>query len=185
LLLDGQPATPARWRQLRRNYGVVAQDDNLMSGSIADNIGFFDPDLDMQRVYSAAERAQVHSDIWRMPMRYMALIGDMGSMLSGGQKQRVLLARALYREPRVLLLDEGTANLDADLEEDIADVVDSLTITRIVVAHRKPLVRRAHRVFCVARKAGDKLGPSFVAESSKSALTADLRRHETAKPKLV
>ena len=145
--LDGQRATPERWRAWRNVVGVVAQDDRLLSGTLADNIGAFDPDLDMQRVVAAAVAAQVHNDVVRMPMQYLTLVGDMGSTLSGGQRQRILLARALYRKPKILILDEGTANLDEQNEGLIADLIDELPITRIVVAHRPALLRRAKRVY--------------------------------------
>lgn len=148
--LDGQPASPALWRSWRENVGVVAQDDRLLSGTIADNIAFFDPDLDMERVQQAAFAAQVHEDIARMPMQYLSLVGDMGSALSGGQKQRILLARALYRRPSILVLDEGTANLDVQTEEVIADLIAQLPITRIVIAHRPALLERADRVLVMA-----------------------------------
>jgi ATP-binding cassette subfamily B protein RaxB len=147
--LDGNPADADLWRAWRKHVGVVAQDDRLLSGTIADNIAFFDPELDMARVLAAATAAQVHDEIMRSPMQYLGLVGDMGSTLSGGQRQRVLLARALYTQPRVLLLDEGTANLDETTEEAIADVIEKLPITRIVVAHRPALIRRANRVFRV------------------------------------
>jgi ATP-binding cassette, subfamily B, bacterial CvaB/MchF/RaxB len=147
--LDGQRATHERWRAWRNHVGVVAQDDRLLSGTTADNISGFDPDLDMQRVMAAAIAAQVHADIVRAPMQYLTLVGDMGSTLSAGQRQRVLLARALYRQPKILILDEGTANLDEQNEELIADLIDQMQITRIVVAHRPALLRRAKRVFTV------------------------------------
>ena len=143
--LDGLPATPALWREWRSQIGVVAQDDQLISGSIADNIAFFDPDLDMERVLAAAEAARVHQDIIRMPMQYLSLVGDMGSALSGGQRQRILLARALYRQPKLLLLDEGTANLDEQTEREIVDLIQSMPITRIAIAHRPALIMAATR----------------------------------------
>jgi len=102
---------------------------------------------DMAKVQAAAMAAQVHDDILRTPMQYLTLVGDMGSTLSGGQRQRVLLARALYRQPRVLFLDEGTANLDEETEAAVADIIAALPITRVVVAHRPALVQRASRVF--------------------------------------
>ncbi|MFN7109895.1 MAG: ATP-binding cassette domain-containing protein, partial [Brevundimonas sp.] len=110
----------------------------------------FDPDLDMARVEQVATAAQVHDDIARMPMQYLSLVGDMGSTLSGGQRQRVLLARALYRRPQILILDEGTANLDVQTEEIIADLISALPITRLVVAHRPALLKRAQRIMVMA-----------------------------------
>ncbi|MEO9969179.1 MAG: peptidase domain-containing ABC transporter [Hyphomonadaceae bacterium] len=147
--LDGRTAMPELYRAWRANVGVVSQDDQLLSGTIADNIAFFDPDLDMELVRQAAVAAQVHEDIQLMPMQYLSLVGDMGSTLSGGQRQRVLLARALYRRPKLLFLDEGTANLDPETEAQIADLIEQLPITRIVVAHRPALVEKASHVYSV------------------------------------
>lgn len=146
ILLDGHEATPERWRAWRAQMGVVIQDDRLLSGTLVDNIAFFDPELNMERVTAAAVMARIHDDISRMPMGYLSLVGDMGSTLSGGQKQRVLLARALYRQPRLLILDEGTANLDVESEAMIADLIQAMGITRLVVAHRPALLSRASRV---------------------------------------
>ncbi len=147
--LDGLPAKAELWRAWRSQVGVVAQDDRLLSGTLADNIAFFDPDMNMAKVQEAAMAAQVHGDIDRMPMKYLTLVGDMGSSLSGGQRQRILLARALYRNPKVLILDEGTANLDPATEELIAQLVAQMPITRIVVAHRPALVQRARTLLVV------------------------------------
>ncbi|GAA0770944.1 peptidase domain-containing ABC transporter [Actinomadura yumaensis] len=169
ITLDGQTATPDLWRAWREQVGVVAQDDRLLSGTIADNIAFFDPDLDMVRVQQAAHAAQVHEDIVRMPMQYLSLVGDMGSTLSGGQKQRVLLARALYRQPRILILDEGTANLDVATEEVIADLIAQLPITRIVVAHRPALLKRADRLLVVKDGGVVELKPDHLATAPEIA----------------
>jgi ATP-binding cassette subfamily B protein RaxB len=83
----------------------------------------------------------------KMPMAYQSLIGDMGAALSAGQRQRIMLARALYRDPDALFLDEGTANLDEENEAAIGDLIAKLPITRVVIAHRPALIERADIVF--------------------------------------
>lgn len=150
ILLDGAVATTMAWPAWRDHVGVVAQNDQLLTGTLADNISFFDPLLDMEKVQRAAAAARIHDDIVRMPMQYLSVVGDMGAALSGGQRQRVLLARALYRDPEVLFLDEGTANLDPETESEIAELIAAMSITRIVVAHRPALVDAADAVFRVA-----------------------------------
>lgn len=150
IYLDGRRATLDGWRAWRQQIGVVAQDDRLMSGSVAENIAFFDPSMNMTLVTAAAQAAGIHDEIARMPMQYSSLIGDMGSSLSGGQRQRVLLARALYRKPRLLFLDEGTANLDEAGETAIAELISSLPITRVAIAHRPALIQRASRVIHIS-----------------------------------
>ncbi len=133
-------------RPWRKMVGAVMQDDRLLSGTLADNISFFDPDIDMEKVQKAADSADIHEEIMKMPMKYMTLVGDMGSALSGGQIQRVLLARALYPDPLALFLDEGTANLDVQSEIRIAETIGRMHITRVAVAHRPELLRRADRL---------------------------------------
>lgn len=143
VLIDGVPLADLRLRDWRQSLGVVMQDDKLMSGTIADNISFFDPQMDMARIMKAAKAARIHDEIAAIPMNYLSMVGDMGSILSGGQKQRVLLARALYHEPKVLFLDEGTANLDEQTEREIADVISAMTLTRVIIAHRPEFINRA------------------------------------------
>ena len=109
LLIGGIPLAQLGLRAWRDMVGVVMQDEPLFSGSISDNISFFDLQPDMDWVVHCARVASVHDEIEAMPMGYHTLIGDMGSSLSGGQKQRILLARALYKRPKILLLDEATS----------------------------------------------------------------------------
>ena len=168
VLLDGRPARPEMWRSWRSRVGVVAQDDRLLSGTIADNIAFFDPDLDMAAVLRVAKAARIHEEILRMPMQYLSLVGDMGSALSGGQRQRILLARALYRKPKVLFLDEGTANLDQEAERQVVELIAALPITRIIVAHRPALIDIADAVYRVADGQVQPM-PSALAEVARRA----------------
>jgi ATP-binding cassette subfamily B protein RaxB len=131
----------------RSLFGVVMQEDQVFSGSITDNITFFNPTPDFPRAELAARQAAVHEEIAAMPMGYETLIGDMGSALSGGQKQRLLLARALYREPTYLLLDEATSHLDILNEKRVNAAIRDLQITRIVIAHRPETIMSADRIF--------------------------------------
>jgi ATP-binding cassette subfamily B protein RaxB len=133
-------------RSVRTLVGAVMQDDQLFAGSVADNISFFDPEMDQVRIEHAARLAAVHDEIAAMPMGYHSLIGDMGSSLSGGQKQRVILARALYRNPKLLFLDEATSHLDVVKERLVNDAVKALSLTKVIVAHRPETIASADRV---------------------------------------
>lgn len=133
-------------RNIRAIVGAVMQDDRLFAGSIADNISFFDPDFDLDRIEAAARLASIHDEIAAMPMGYHSLIGDMGSSLSGGQKQRVILARALYRDPKLLFLDEATSHLDVTKERLVNDAVRQLQLTKVLIAHRPETINSADRL---------------------------------------
>jgi len=147
VVLDGASIRGVRRHAWRESFGTVMQDDTLLAGSIAENIAFFDATIDMDRVREAARDASIAGEIEAMPMEYGTLVGDMGAQLSGGQRQRILIARALYRKPKIILFDEGTANLDAENETRIAEVLANLAPTRIVVAHRSHLVSVADIVY--------------------------------------
>jgi ATP-binding cassette subfamily B protein RaxB len=132
--------------RFRKLVGTVMQDDQLFAGSIADNICFFDPTPDAAAIERYARIAAVHDDIAAMPMAYNTLIGDMGAALSGGQRQRILLARALYKQPKILFLDEATSALDVQKERAVSEAVRSLQLTRIIIAHRPETIASAERV---------------------------------------
>jgi len=126
--------------------GTVMQDDQLFAGSITDNISFFDPMADPDWIEECARIAAVLSDIEAMPMGFHTLIGDMGGSLSGGQRQRILLARALYKRPKILFLDEATSALDVEREREVNQAIKQLALTRIIVAHRPETIASASRV---------------------------------------
>jgi ATP-binding cassette, subfamily B, bacterial CvaB/MchF/RaxB len=149
VLIDGYTIGALGISSLREQVGVVMQDDQLLSGSIQENISFFDTVFDPIWVQRCAEAAGIQNDIMRMPMGYHTLVGDMGGALSGGQRQRILLARALYRKPRILFLDEGTAHLDPAMEQQVNAEIGKLAITRVIIAHRPQTVAAADRVLVV------------------------------------
>jgi ATP-binding cassette subfamily B protein RaxB len=146
ILVGETPLKRLGVERLREMVGTVLQDDSLFAGSIADNISFFDPSPDREWIAECAQRAAISEDILQMPMGYNTLVGDMGTVLSGGQKQRILLARALYKRPRILFLDEATSHLDIDKEKQVNEAVKALNITRVIIAHRPETIVTASRV---------------------------------------
>lgn len=144
--IDGMDIRRHGLAEYRDLLGAVMQEDSLFAGTIADNIAFFDSGATLEKVVAAAKLAELHDDIVAMPMGYESLVGDMGSSLSGGQRQRLVLARALYRTPRILILDEATSQLDQACEARIDRAVRQLDISRIIISHRPSTVAMADRV---------------------------------------
>ena len=130
----------------RAMTGCVMQDDHLFTGTIAENISFFDAQARQEDIEAAAIAAGIHGDVVAMPMGYHTFIGDMGSSLSGGQQQRLYLARAIYKRPQILVLDEATSHLDVATERRVNDAIKAMNITRIVIAHRPETIASADRV---------------------------------------
>lgn len=150
VLVDGLPLNRFGYKSFHSQIAAVLQEDSLLAGTLADNIALFDESVDMERVIGAAIAASIHSDIEQMSMQYETLVGDMGSTLSGGQKQRVLLARALYRQPKILVMDEGTAHLDTKHERAVNEGISAMGITPIIIAHRKETIEAAERILVMA-----------------------------------
>jgi ATP-binding cassette subfamily B protein RaxB len=134
----------------RSQIACVLQEDRLFAGSIAENIAVFDPQFDDKWVEECARIAAIDEDILKMPMGFETLVGDMGSALSRGQIQRLFLARALYRRPSILFLDEATSHLDSKNEATINNAVGALRITRVIVAHRQSTIDMADRQISLA-----------------------------------
>ena len=146
ILYGGVPIRQLGLVRARKEFGAVMQEDCLLTGSILENICFFAALPDVERIKECARIAQLHEAIQSMPMGYQTRVGDMGSGLSGGQKQRLLLARALYKSPRVLALDEATSHLDGENEREVARELATLKMTRIIIAHRAETIAGAQRV---------------------------------------
>lgn len=142
----GRPLLQLGLDNYRRIVGTVMQDDTLFSGTLADNISFFGVDHDIGRIEACARLVNLHAEILGMPMEYDSLVGGIGTSLSGGQKQRLLLARALYKRPRILVLDEATSHLDMPNEKAVNLAIKNMQLTRIIIAHRPETVASAQRV---------------------------------------
>jgi ATP-binding cassette subfamily B protein RaxB len=151
---------------LRARLGVVLADDQLFVGTIEDNISFFDPKHDPARVRACARAAMIDRDIDAMPMQYNTMVGSLAHALSAGQKQRILLARALYRGPQILFLDEAFDQLDLALESKITDQLRRLKLGVVIVSHRPETIRAVDRI---VKLAGATPEPSRKAETAQSA----------------
>lgn len=147
VLVDGMPINRFGYKQFYEQVGAVLQDDHLFAGSLADNVTLFDDVPDMNLVADCIRAAALEDDVASMPMRLDTLVGDMGSSLSGGQRQRLLLARALYRRPKLLVMDEGTSHLDPAREQMVNAAIAELGVTRIVIAHRLETILSADTIY--------------------------------------
>lgn len=144
--VNHQQTFPCPENCFRKKMAAVMQNDQLFTGTIQDNIAFFDEIPVKKNIEFAAKIAQIHDTIIEMPMQYNSYIGDMGSALSGGQKQRIILARALYKKPEVLFMDEATSHLDKVNELRINEALSNLNLIQVIVAHRQETINMASRV---------------------------------------
>jgi ATP-binding cassette subfamily B protein RaxB len=147
LLINGINIKHIGLERYRKKIGIVLQNNNyLSSGSIVDNITNFKDDYDVEKVIDVTKKACIHADIEILNMNYDTNIGDISNSLSGGQIQRILLAKALYREPNILFIDEGTSSLDISLEKEIIENLKKEKMTKITVAHREESKKMADRI---------------------------------------
>ncbi|ABN61671.1 peptidase domain-containing ABC transporter [Shewanella baltica] len=147
VLFDGIDIRKIGLVRYRKLIGSVMQNDSLLSGTLTENISFFDEIYNQSKVEYSCRLASIHDDIENLPMGYQTLIGDMGIQLSGGQVQRILLARALYLQPRILVLDEATSNLDINNEQRVNSGINSLPVTRILVTHRESTLSYVDKIY--------------------------------------
>ncbi|CAH7226907.1 putative COLICIN V SECRETION ABC TRANSPORTER [Vibrio chagasii] len=145
IYLDGIDIQKLDKTTYRSHLGSVMQNDTLLSGTLSENITMFDSPYDEERLKESCRHANILAEIQRLPLGFYSLVGDMGSSFSGGQLQRIFLARALYKQPKVLCLDESTSHLDANNEAIINQHVQQLNITRIIIAHRAETIASATR----------------------------------------
>ncbi|UYH50878.1 peptidase domain-containing ABC transporter [Candidatus Kirkpatrickella diaphorinae] len=150
---NGVALTPQNRQAYRARIAGVMQDDILLSGNIAENIASFDEEIDFTRVMTCAAQAQILDDIENLPMGFETRVSEMGATMSGGQRQRIIFARALYRQPDILFLDEATSHLDPTAERRIEATIDDLAVTRVIVTHRQETVARARFRFSMGADA--------------------------------
>lgn len=148
--IDGRAISAWGPKAVRKAMGVVMQDDDLLSGTIAENVAFFNSQIDMDRVWDSLEAACLKDEVMAMPMKAETYVGDMGGALSGGQRQRLLIARALYKRPSILMMDEATSHLDVENEKKINEALKKLNITRVIIAHRPETICAADRIFDIS-----------------------------------
>jgi ATP-binding cassette subfamily B protein len=148
VMIDGRDLRQIDRRSVRRHVGVVSQDVVLFHDTILGNIAWGDPRPDPAKAEEAARKANAHDFIARLPDGYLHLLGDRGAGLSGGQRQRLAIARALYRDPKLLVLDEATSALDPESERVVQQALEVLMAgrTTLIIAHRLSTVRNADRI---------------------------------------
>jgi ATP-binding cassette subfamily B protein len=153
ILFDHVDLKTLNYREVRRKIGLVLQENHLFSDTILRNISFGDPEPDFDRVLRAAQLANAHDFIARLPLGYETQIGETGLALSGGQKQRVCIARALYHDPPVLIFDEATSALDSESERAIQENLGRLMAgrTSLVIAHRLSTIRDADSILVLEK----------------------------------
>jgi ABC-type bacteriocin/lantibiotic exporter with double-glycine peptidase domain len=150
ILVDNRPATEYELRSLRGRIGYVPQSPTLLSGTIAENLRYGDPEASDAEVEAAAKAAGIHDFIGSLPKGYMALVGERGVNFSEGQKQRLAIARALVKDPDIVVLDEPTSALDSQTEASIFESLPELLHgkTLFIIAHRLSTIRQADRILC-------------------------------------
>jgi ABC-type multidrug transport system fused ATPase/permease subunit len=151
LYFDERPAREFPLSQLRRQMAFVPQDVILFGGSIKENIAYGKPDASDEEIIAAAKNANAHEFIKRFPEQYETIVGERGIKLSGGQRQRIAIARAILKDPAILILDEATSSLDSESELLVQDALDNLMKgrTSFVIAHRLSTIRNADKIVLI------------------------------------
>jgi ATP-binding cassette subfamily B protein RaxB len=149
VLVSGFDISSAGVNNYRKGIACILQDDRLFAGSLRENITGFNEQVDEELLVRCSRLSHIYTDIMQLPMGYDTFVGELGEGLSGGQRQRIFIARALYRQPGILFMDEATSHLDEMNEKLINEAISGLDMTRIIIAHRPSTIASADRVFCL------------------------------------
>jgi ABC-type multidrug transport system fused ATPase/permease subunit len=151
LYFDERPASEFPLSQLRRQMALVPQDVILFGGTIKENIAYGKPDASEEEIIEAAKNANAHEFVSNFPERYETIVGERGIKLSGGQRQRIAIARAILKDPAILILDEATSSLDSESEQLVQEALDNLMKgrTSFVIAHRLSTIRNADKIVLI------------------------------------
>ena len=160
ILIDGHDAREVQLRSLRDQVGVVLQEPFLFNGTVADNIAYGKPEAPLNEIVAAAMAANAHDFICGLPDGYDSIVGERAVRLSGGERQRLSIARAILRDPRILILDEATASMDTETEAQIQEALARLIKgrTTFAIAHRLSTLRNADRLFIIEKGRLEEMG---------------------------
>ncbi len=185
VLIDGQDTREVNLRSLRQQIGVVLQDPFLFNGPVADNVAYGHPEASLEEIVAAAKAANAHDFIMDMPDGYDTLVGERGMRVSGGERQRLSIARAILRNPRILILDEATSNVDTQTEAQIQEALERLVQgrTTFAIAHRLSTLKNAHRLLILEKGRLAEIGThdELIAQDG---IYADLCRMQTEMSRL-
>ncbi len=160
IMIDGHDSRDIRVKALRQQVGVVLQDPFLFQGTIAENIGYSKPGASRKEIIAAARAANAHDFIIKFPDGYDTMVGERGARVSGGERQRISIARAILKNPRILILDEATSSVDTETESKIQEALERLVRGRTVfaIAHRLSTLKYADRLVVLREGEVDEIG---------------------------
>ena len=160
IVIDGHDSKDIRIKALRQQVGVVLQDPFLFEGTIAENIGYSKPGASRFEIIAAAKAANAHDFVIKFPDGYDTMVGERGARVSGGERQRISIARAILKNPRILILDEATSSVDTETESKIQEALERLVRGRTVfaIAHRLSTLKYADRLVVLKEGEVDEIG---------------------------
>ena len=181
ILIDGQDIAEVTQESLRKNISMVPQDPILFHRTLAENIAYGKPTATIAEIAEAARKANALDFIESFPEKFETLVGERGIKLSGGQRQRIAIARAVLKDPSILILDEATSSLDSESERVVQEALDKLMVgrTSFVIAHRLSTIRKADKIIVIDKGAVRESGTHEQLMEEENGLYRSLSRMQT------